>query len=76
MTSKIFDEAYRICFNQLVFISRCYRFICGKTEIKALLSQPLPPPSNQNVVMIEGYWLARGNMEPKMSEKVVHQSSA
>ncbi|PIK42632.1 hypothetical protein BSL78_20512 [Apostichopus japonicus] len=40
------------------------KYIVGKTSVKGILGQPIPPPLNGDFTKVEGYWIAQGQKEP------------
>ncbi|PIK60822.1 putative midasin [Apostichopus japonicus] len=40
------------------------KYIVGKTSVKGILGQPIPPPINGDFTKVEGYWIAQGQKEP------------
>lgn len=46
------------------------KYICGKTELKALLRQALPQPQSHEAILVGDYWLPKGSKEPNTSLSV------
>ncbi|XP_025832475.1 midasin isoform X2 [Agrilus planipennis] len=62
-------KSYRIVQNLIL------KYIFGNAkEAKSILNQPIPPPQqpkNKDFVLFEGYWIAKGDLEPLPIENYV-----
>jgi len=49
-----------------------FRFIYGKSDVKALINQPIVKPSMSNFVNVEGFWVPQGDMKIIEPDSVRH----
>ncbi|XP_070579649.1 LOW QUALITY PROTEIN: midasin-like [Ptychodera flava] len=47
------------------------KHIIGRSNIKSVLKQPLPPPAATNITKIEGYWVSTGDLEPVIPKNYI-----